>query len=381
MKNISCLADLEEAAEEKLDMNTKTYFQTGSMDMITRDENRSAYDRIQIRPRFLRNVKTVDTGVRVFGDSFKSPIFYAASGMQRMAHSDGEIGAARSACKRGTLHCLSSVSNYSIEEVAKSVRDLTENGENKSVRWLQLYVFEDRKVSFDLIKRAEDSGYKGIVITVDTPYVGRRLGNIRYPFEIPKHLQLGNFVKYSDGNHIHKITKVDPKKRYANVNYANHKNDAGLTWEDAKFIKSQTKLPVLLKGILTYEDAELAVKHGFDGIIVSNHGGRQLDSAPATIDALPEVAAAVNKRIPVFVDGGILRGTDVFKALALGADAVFVGRPVLWGLAYNGEDGVDLMADIINEEFRLAMALSGCCRISDITESYVSRKNSHFSKL
>ncbi|OMJ25598.1 Peroxisomal (S)-2-hydroxy-acid oxidase GLO5 [Smittium culicis] len=327
--NVSCLADLEALAIDKLDHNTKTFYQAGSMDMITRDQNRTSYDKIIIRPRFLNNVKKIDTSINVFGDTFKSPIFYAATGMQRMAHNDGEIGAARSACKHDAIYCLSSVSNHSIEEVAEGVQDLTITGENKSVKWLQLYVLEDLKISLDLIKRAEEAGYRGVVITVDTPYVGRRLESIRNTFRTPDHLQLGNFQKYKPGKHFIDSAKKGAKKKQ-NGNYTIHPIDASMTWEDVKFIKSQTKLPVLLKGILTYEDAELAVDHGFDGIIVSNHGGRQLDTVPATIDALPEVSAAVNKRIPVFVDGGILRGTDVFKALALGADAIFVGRPVLW---------------------------------------------------
>ncbi|OLY83665.1 Hydroxyacid oxidase 1 [Smittium mucronatum] len=381
MQRISCLADLEREAVDKLDLNTRTFFQSGAMDLLTRDDNREAYNRIRIIPRMLRDVSKIDTSLSIFGQTFKSPVFLAASANQRMAHTDGEIAASRSACKHGVLHVLSSISNYSIEEVSKGVADLTESGENTSVRWLQLYVFQDRHISYDLVKRAEQAGYTGIVVTVDTPYAGRRLDNIRSTFRVPQHLSLGNFEKYADGMHTHSPTAESTRLAHQNVNYTNYQIDPSLNWNDIKEIKKLTKLPVLLKGILTHEDAAIAVDVGVDGIIVSNHGGRQLDTVPATIVALPEVVDAVKKRIPVFVDGGILRGTDVFKALAVGADAVFVGRPVLWGLTYDGEKGVDLMIDLINEELRLAMALSGCIKISDINRSYLLKSDLYPSKL
>ncbi|OLY83666.1 Hydroxyacid oxidase 1 [Smittium mucronatum] len=371
MQQITCLADLEKVAIEKLDPNINTNFQTGAMDNLTRDDNRKAYDRIRLIPRVLRDVSNVDTGLSVFGHHFKSPVFFSPSASQRLAHTDGELAASRSACKHGVLYCLSSLSNYSIEEVSNCVSDLTQNGENSSVRWLQLYMFMNRSVSFDLIKRAEEAGYTGIVVTSDAAYAGRRLGNIRNNFKVPEDLSFGNFKKYDQEEHIQSYSKENPRQLHQNVNYTKYAKDPSLNWNDIKEIKKFTKLPVLLKGILNKEDAALAVDIGVDGIIVSNHGGRQLDSVPASIDVLPGIVKLVNKRIKVFIEGGILRGSDVFKALAIGADAVFVGRPVLWGLAYDGEKGVDLMLDLINEELRLTMALSGCKSISDIDSSYL----------
>ncbi|PVU97770.1 hypothetical protein BB559_001930 [Furculomyces boomerangus] len=377
MAKIASLKDIEEAAIKKLDTNALNYYYSGAQDMITLHDNSEAFDRYQIRPRTLRDVSNVDMGVTVFGKKFSSPIFIAATAMQKMANPVGELGNVRSACKHNVGFSLSSISTSSIEEVADAVKDLEAEG-HKSVRYFQLYVYKERAKTLNLIRRAEKAGYDALFVTVDTPYLGRRLPDIRDNFKMPYHLKLANFQTSTD--EVSDSTTESENSSWL-ARYFTDQVDPSLTWNDVLWVKQQTKLPIVIKGILTAEDAKLVVQHNFDGIIVSNHGGRQLDSVSATIDALAEVVEAVEGKIPVFLDGGVRRGTDVFKALALGAKAVFVGRPALWALSYDGEAGVDLMLDIIIEEFRMAMALSGCTETKDITKDYVKIAPKYISKL
>ncbi|PVZ96909.1 hypothetical protein BB558_007163 [Smittium angustum] len=378
MSKIASLSDIEKLAFQKLDKNALDYYASGAQDEITHYDNKKAFDRYQIRPRFLRDVSKVDMSTEIFGEKFSSPIFVAASAMQKMAHPIGEVGSARSACKHGVCYSLSTVSTTSLEEVSESVQSLVAEG-HKSVRWFQLYVYKEKEKTIALIRRAERAGFTAILITVDTPFTGRRLANIRNAFKMPTHLKLANFEAEEDGNSEKEECGNDdstwPPKLVAG------QLDPGLSWEDIKWIKSQTHLPVLVKGILTHEDAKIALDSGMDGIVVSNHGGRQLDSVSATIDALAEVVSGCENKIPVLMDGGVMRGTDVFKAIALGAKAVFVGRPVLWSLAHDGENGVDLMLDILSEEFRMAMALSGCTSIKDINRNYIQLSPKYYTKL
>ncbi|KAJ1932530.1 Hydroxyacid oxidase 1, partial [Linderina pennispora] len=254
---------------------------------------------------------------------------------------------------------LSSWSTTSIEDTA-SAADAT--------KWLQLYIYKDREATRRLVERAESNGYSAIAVTVDTPFLGRRLADIKNKFQLPPHLTMANFDDSKS-----QVSAGD-NARAANASglatYVASQIDPTLSWQHIAWVKKIATVPVLVKGVLTAEDARLAVKAGVDGIIVSNHGGRQLDTAPATIEVLEEVVKAADGKVDVFLDGGVRRGTDVFKALALGAKAVFLGRPVLWALAYNGEQGVVEMLDMINEEFRLAMALAGCVKIEDITREY-----------
>ncbi|OMJ27402.1 Hydroxyacid oxidase 1 [Smittium culicis] len=384
IKNISCLQDIEDIALQKLDKNALNYYTSGSGDMLTLEENQLAFDRIQIRPRFLRDVSNVDMEIDILGEKASCPVFLAASAMQKMANTIGEVGAVRAAVRHNVVHSLSSISTCSIEEVANGAKDLKEKEPEQKfldMRWFQLYIYKDRSKTLNLIHRAEKAGCKAIIVTVDTPYLGRRLPDIREPFELPKHLSLANFKTGEEELNNDSDQADNGENSSWLAKYFSEEIDPSLTWDDLTWVKNQTKLPIIVKGIMTAEDAQLVCQANMDGIIVSNHGGRQLDSASSTIDALYAITQAVNKKIPVFLDGGVRRGTDVFKAIALGATAVFVGRPVLWALSYDGEDGVNLMLDLLIEEFRMAMALSGCQSVKDINVNYVQKSSKYTSKL
>ncbi|KAJ2334914.1 Hydroxyacid oxidase 1 [Coemansia sp. RSA 2681] len=358
------LDDFEQLAMRNLDRNALDYYRSGAQDMITLRENQRAFDRVFIRPRVLRDVSTVSLSTSLLGEQIASPICIAPTAMQRMAHPDGELATARAAKRKSTCMVLSSWSTTSIEDVASATS-------KEGVKWLQLYVYKDREATRRLIERAQDCGYTAIALTVDTPYLGRRLADIRNRFRLPPHLTMANFADTGKAQ----VGKAESSSAADNASglaaYVASQIDPTLSWSHVEWVKSVARIPVLVKGILTAEDALLAVNAGVDGIIVSNHGGRQMDTVPATIDVLEEVCRAVGGRVEVFLDGGVRRGTDVFKALALGASAVFLGRPVLWALSYNGEDGVVEMLDMINEELRLAMALAGCTSVADITRSHV----------
>ncbi|KAJ1793496.1 Hydroxyacid oxidase 1 [Coemansia sp. RSA 2399] len=362
------LDDFEHYAAQNLDRNALDYYRSGAQDMLTLRENQRAFDRIVVRPRILRDVSCVDTSTAVLGAAISSPICIAPTAMQRMAHPDGECATARAAARKQTCMVLSSWSTTSVEDVADCVGNAA-----APPRWLQLYIYKDREATRKLIERAQNSGYSAIALTVDTPFLGRRLADMRNRFRLPPHLTMANFADKKTMAQV--SSAVQPLSAAENSSglaaYVASQIDPTLSWEHVAWVKRVSRLPVLLKGVLTAEDAELAVQAGVDGIIVSNHGGRQIDTAPATIDALEEVCRAVRGRVQVFLDGGIRRGTDVLKALALGATAVFLGRPVLWALNYNGEDGVVEMLDMINEEFRLAMALAGCASVADIKREHV----------
>ncbi|KAI9476709.1 Hydroxyacid oxidase 1 [Coemansia sp. RSA 989] len=362
------LDDFEKNAYETMDRNALDYYRSGSQDMITVRENQRAFDRIIIRPRVLRDVSHIDMSTRIQGHQISSPICIAPTAMQRMAHPEGECATARASQRQNTCMVLSSWSTTSIEDVAASTKSLDFN--QGAPKWLQLYIYKDRQATRKLIERAQDSGFSAIALTVDTPFLGRRLADIRNRFRLPPHLTMANFSDQKA-----QVGKADASSAADNASglaaYVASQIDPTLSWKHVQWVKSVSRIPVLVKGILTAEDALLAVKAGVDGIIVSNHGGRQMDTAPATIDVLEEVCKAVAGRVEVYLDGGVRRGTDVFKALALGAKAVFLGRPALWALHYNGEDGVVEMLDIINEEFRLAMALAGCVKISDIKREHL----------
>uniref|UniRef100_A0A3P8RR94 (S)-2-hydroxy-acid oxidase n=1 Tax=Amphiprion percula TaxID=161767 RepID=A0A3P8RR94_AMPPE len=315
-------------------------------------------------PRVLRDVSTVDLSVSVLGQKLSMPLCVGATAMQRMAHPEGETATAR-ACKAvGTGMMLSSWATSTIEEVIATTTSLESGG----VLWMQLYIYKDRELTLSLVRRAEKAGYKAIFVTVDTPYLGKRLDDMRNRFKMPPHLSLSNFstasLAFSEGN-------------YGNDSglavYVAKAIDPAICWDDITWLKRNTHLPVIVKGILNGEDALQAVRYGVNGILVSNHGARQLDGVPATLDVLEEVVTAVQGCCDVYMDGGVRRGTDVLKALALGAKAVFIGRPVLWGLACQGEQGVTEILELLKEELRLAMALSGCRSVAEVSRSLVRR--------
>jgi len=288
--------------------------------------------------------------------------------MQRLAHDTGEIAMAKAAVQHSTVFGLSSASTTSIEDLASAVPD--------AIRWFQLYVLADRELTRALVQRAERAGYTALVLTVDLPVQGQREPDMRNGFTLPSHLTLANFTASGNPEHTAILKGGGGLSAYVKALY-----DRSLSWPTVKWLQSITKLPIILKGILTAEDAEQAVRSGVQGVIVSNHGGRQLDTVPATLEVLPEVVTAIGGRIPVLFDGGIRRGTDAFKALALGASAVLVGRPVLWGLAVDGERGVAHVLKLLNDELLQTMQLAGCSRVSEITARHVATVDSYYQNI
>ncbi|HLY31368.1 MAG TPA: alpha-hydroxy acid oxidase, partial [Ktedonobacterales bacterium] len=342
------VSDYEALAAQRVERTAWDYYRSGSDDEVTLRANRAAFDRWRFRPRVLVDVSAIDTSTTVLGVPVRMPILVAPTAYHCMANEEGECATARGAGAAGTLMTLSTLATRNIEDVARVAT---------GPLWFQLYVSKDRSVSEGLVRRVEANGYRGLVLTVDTPRLGNRDRDRRNGFALPSHLHMAHFT--DDANQTDVETRTSIKGTSGLARHVQALFDASLTWEAVDWLRSITKLPVLLKGILTGEDADLAVQHGVQGIIVSNHGGRQLDGSLATLDALPEVVAAVNGRVEVILDGGVRRGTDVLKALALGARAVQVGRPILWGLAARGEAGVTHVLEILRDELELAMAIAG----------------------
>lgn len=350
------LFEYEPLARERIDPVSWEYFQSGANDEVTLRENRLAYERIRLRPRMLAGVATPDTRTIALGAPLSMPILVAPMAYHKLAHPEGEAAMARGAGAAGTLMCVSTMATTSLEDVARAA---------SGPLWFQLYVYRDRDVTVSLVRRAEQAGYRALVVTVDLPALGRREADVRNGFGLPPHLSVANFR-----GELAEEQRVAPGESGLAA-YATAQHDPSLTWEAIDWIASITTLPVLVKGILTAEDAALAVTHGVAGIIVSNHGGRQLDSAMATIEALPEVVETVAGRCEVYVDGGVRRGTDALKALALGARAVLLGRPALWALAVDGAEGVERALRLLHEELKLAMILSGRPTLASIDRSLV----------
>ncbi|KAG0466149.1 hypothetical protein HPP92_017729 [Vanilla planifolia] len=326
---ITNVMEYEAIAKEKLPKMFYDYYASGAEDEWTLQENREAFSRILFRPRILIDVSKIDMAATVLGFKISMPIMIAPTAMQKMAHPDGEYATARAASAAGTI-----------------------------------MVYKDRNVVEQLVRRAEKAGFKAIALTVDTPRLGRREADIKNRFTLPPFLTLKNF----EGLNLGKMDKTDDSGL---ASYVAGQIDRSLSWKDVLWLQSITSLPILVKGVLTAEDASLAIQNGAAGIIVSNHGARQLDYVPATITALEEVVKSAQGRVPVFLDGGVRRGTDVFKALALGASGVFIGRPVVFSLAAEGEVGVRKVLQMLRDEFELTMALSGCVSLKDITRNHI----------
>jgi isopentenyl diphosphate isomerase/L-lactate dehydrogenase-like FMN-dependent dehydrogenase len=343
--------EFEAAARDRLSQMVFDYFAGGSGDEWTLAENRRAFDRWVLRPRILADVSNVDTATTVLGQPVAFPILLAPTALQRMAHRDGELATARATAALGGLMVLSTISTFSLEQVA---------GAGVS-RWFQLYVQRNRKLTAELVRRAADAGYVALVVTADAPYLGRRFRDERNRFALPPGIGLANFPGGT-------FPQVDGSGLAA---YFRSELDPAVTWRDVAWLRELSDVPVVLKGVLTGEDAALAIEAGASGVVVSNHGGRQLDGVPASIDALPEVVDAVGGRAEVYMDGGVRRGTDVLKALALGARAVLIGRPYLWGLAVDGEAGVRRVLELLHEELSLAMALAGRPNLEAVDRSAV----------
>lgn len=334
--------EYEPLAQARMEPAAWDYFQGGSGDEITLRANRAIFERIRLRPRMLVDVSAIDTTTTALGVPISMPVLIAPSAYHCLAHPEGECATARAAHVGRTIMICSSFASRSLEDVAASNGPL----------WLQLYIYRSLELSASIIRRAEAAGYRAIVLTVDAPLLSNRERDIRNNFNLPPHVKMANYPTEHRASYI-----AIPETK--------------LTWDTVDWLRSITNLPILLKGILTAEDALLAVAHRAAGIVVSNHGGRQLDTAITSIEALPEIAAAVSNRCEIYVDGGIRRGTDIVKALALGARAVLIGRPALWGLAVNGEAGVSHILELLRAELSLTMALSGKPTLSSIDNSLV----------
>jgi isopentenyl diphosphate isomerase/L-lactate dehydrogenase-like FMN-dependent dehydrogenase len=337
--------DYEAAAAEQLEPGAHGYYAGGAGDELTLRDNVAAFQRWQLRPRALVDVERCTTATTVLGQEVSMPLLVAPVAFQRVAHPDGEVGMARAAKAAATVMCMSTMATSTPEEVA----------ETGVPRWFQLYVFRDEGLTRELVQRVAASGFTALVLTVDTPFLGRRERDLRTGFvvEVP-------VASLGQGG-------LTPAETFALTS-------ASVSWRDIERLASLSGLPVIVKGVLTEEDARLACEHGASGIVVSNHGGRQLDGVSATIDALEGVVAAVDGRVEVLLDGGIRRGTDVVKALALGARAVLAGRAPLWGLAVDGEAGARRVLELLQAEILGALQLLGCTSPADVTRDRVAHK-------
>jgi isopentenyl diphosphate isomerase/L-lactate dehydrogenase-like FMN-dependent dehydrogenase len=346
------VADYERLAGERLEPGVHGYFAGGAADERTLRDNVAAFARRRLRPRVLVDVGSVSASTTVLGTDVSMPFLVAPVALQRLVDPEGELAMARAAAAVGTIMTLSTAATARPSEIAAEAP--------AAPRWFQLYCFKDRAVTRALVDEAVQSGFEAIVLTADAPRAGRRERDLRTRFAVPAEVTVPAVDAAIGGGRAITTTEL-----FELV-------DATLDWDDLGALAADCSLPVLLKGVQTGEDAALAVEHGAAGVIVSNHGGRQLDGVAATVDILPEVVDAVGGRCEVLMDGGVRRGTDAAVALALGARAVLVGRAPLWGLAVGGEDGARRVLELLLEEFELALALLGCASPAEITSQHVA---------
>lgn len=345
------LLQLEAAARRHLSDQVFHYIAGGAGDELTIAANRSAFDRILLHPRVLVDVSTRSLRTNVLGCELSAPVLIAPTALHGMVHRDGELATARAAAAFGTTMVLSTLATTPVEDVVRAAPGNV---------WFQLYVYRDRGATEALIARVEAAGAKALVVTVDAPFLGLREREGAHPLLLPQDFQAPNIS--ADASAETASARADLARTFLDL------VDPSLSWKDIAWLRRRTKLPIVLKGILRADDAERAVEEGVDGIVVSNHGGRQLDGVVPTIDALAPIAEVVAGRIALLVDGGVRRGTDVIKALARGADAVLLGRPILWGLAAGGSKGVGAVLEMLRRELDLAMALCGCTEVAAITD-------------
>lgn len=348
--------ELEAAAKEKMPAGAFGYIQSGAGGEETLRKNVSSFSKYSIVPRFLNDVSTLDTSVKLFGHTYPSPLLIAPVGMQKIAHEEGEIATAKAAATLGIPFIQSTVSGFSIEEVAEATGD--------SPKWFQLYWSSTNdEIGYSMVKRAEEAGFEAIVLTVDTVMMGWREEDVRNQYS-PLKLGFGKANYETDPVFLSSIPTNDFDSIIQGI--LDNVYHPTLSWAKVMELKKRTSLPILLKGILHPADAKLAIENGIDGIIVSNHGGRQLDGVITSIDALPAIVEAVGGEIPVLLDSGVRRGTDVVKALALGADAVLIGRPFVYGLAVDGQKGVEKVLENILQEMKVSISLSGVSALKDL---------------
>lgn len=344
------LFEFEPIAKGRLPKAQYDYIAGGATDEISVERNRRAFESIALRPRVLAGVGKVDLSTKVLGTEVSFPVLIAPCGGHKKAHPDGEYATYRAAAAFGTIMAVSANSNISFEDLARSA---------SGPLWMQMYPFRDKEVSRSWIRRAQECGYQAICMTLDSVWPSKRERNIRNDYK------RGGGVNYaSEGRGQTLPTGARPRGA---------ESDPAATWKDLEWIKSETDLPIIAKGIMTGEDVELCAQMGIDAIIVSNHGGRGLDNTLAPIEVLPEAVAAAGGRLEVLLDGGIRRGADVVKALALGAKAVCIGRPLFWGLAVDGEGGVTRVLEILREEIELTMARCGKPNIQSVDSTVVAK--------
>ena len=345
------LQEYERLAEASLEPGAHGYFAGGADDEHCLRENVEAWRRHRLRPRVLVDVSGTSAATTVLGTEVSMPVLVAPTAFHRMVHDDGEAGTARAAAAAGTVMCLSTLATASPAEVAASAPG--------APRWFQLYVFRDRGVTRGLVEQAVDAGFEAIVLTVDAPRLGRRERDLRTGFRVPAEVVVPSIEAlegtWAGATPLEVLSDIDPS----------------FGWADLEQLVAESPVPVIVKGIQTGEDAALACEHGAAAVVVSNHGGRQLDAVAPTAELLPEVVEAIGGRLEVYVDGGIRRGSDVVVALGLGARAVLVGRPVLWGLAHAGEAGARRVLELLRDEVELALALCGCPSPEAVTRSHV----------
>ena len=350
-----CFDDLEEAVRDKIPFGPYGYIRSGAGGEESLRNNRNAFKKYSIIPRFLNDVSTIDTSIELFGKTHPTPFLFAPVGVNGMVHDDAEIAVVKAAEQLQMPYIQSTVTTFSLEEVAAAAPNHT--------KWFQLYWSTNEEISYSMVKRAEEAGFEAIVLTIDTVMMGWREQDVRNQYSpLKKGFARGNYVN----DPVFMATLPDDSfDSYIEGLLSNFYHPT-LTWEKVRELKSRTKLPLLLKGILHPEDAKLAIEAGIDGIIVSNHGGRQLDGVAGSLDALPAVLDAVKGQIPVLLDSGVYRGIDALKALALGATAVAIGRPYIYGLAYDGQDGVRQIMTNIYEEFKVSMGLAGTKNMQEV---------------
>ncbi len=347
------LEDFEGLAREHLPTDVHDYFAGGAEGELTLADNRRAFDRVRLLGRVMRDVSARSLATTVLGTEVSMPVLLAPVAMQKLAHDDGEVATSRAAAAAGTVMIASTLATVSVEDIARACR---------GPLWFQLYVYRDRGLTAELLRRAEAAGCRAIVLTVDGQVWGRRYRDMRSGFQLPPGASLANLAAAG----LAQLPTASSESGLAA--YVSSLFDPALDWNDLARLVASTPLPVVVKGILHPDDARLAVAHGAAAVFVSNHGGRQLDGSPATLDVLGEVVNAVDGRAEVYLDGGVRRGTDVVKALALGARAVAVGRPAVWALASGGERGVRRMLELLREETDIAMALCGASSPGELGE-------------
>ncbi len=347
------VADYARAARASLPREVSDYYEGGALDEITLRENTAGWERLKLYYRVLAGVRARDMSTTVLGQAVSMPILVAPTAFHRLACPEGEIASAKAARSAQTIFILSSLSNTAMEAVF---------AEAGKPRWFQLYIYNDRGVTLELVRRAEAAGADAIVLTVDVPGLGTRERDARNRFRLPDGLTVENLTPLGTGS----MPEVKGSGLAAYVR-ANFKEDLG--FDDLEWLCRSTSLPVVVKGVCRGDDARRAAGQGARAVVVSNHGGRQLDTAPAPSDVLPAVVDAAGDLCEIYVDGGIRRGSDVLKAVALGARAVLVGRPLLWGLSVGGEEGATHILEILRRELDEAMLLCGCATLADIDRS------------